>query len=92
MKLERHEALRLAAIACHNNEQFDICLGLLDRYRDLFEGGVLPHELRILRVNCQNMLGAFPEAIQEAEALVNEEPRAENLLTLMDLYHETGKS
>ncbi len=84
------EALRLAAIACHNNEQFDICLGLLDSHRDLFEGGVLPHELRILRVNCQNMLGAVPEAIQEAEALVNEEPRAENLLTLMGLYHETG--
>ena len=84
------EALRLAAIACHNNNQFDICLSLLDSNRDLFEGGVLPHELRILRVNCQNMLGAVPEAIQDAESLVNEEPRAENLLALMGLYHETG--
>ena len=84
------EALRLAAIACYNEHQFDICLRLLDDHRNLFEGGVLPNELRILRVSCQNMLGAVPEAIKEAEYLVNEESNTDNLLTLMDLYHETG--
>ena len=84
------EALRLAAIASYNNKQFDICLRLLDDYRNLFEGGLLPPELRILRVSCLNMLGAVPEAIQEAESLVNEEPNTDNLLALMDLYRETG--
>ena len=84
------EALRLAAIACYNKHQFDICLRLLDDHRDLFEGGVLPNELRILRVSCQNMLGDVSEAIKEAEALVKTESNADNLLTLMDLYQETG--
>ena len=84
------EALKLAAIACHNNEQFDICLDLLDDHRNLFEGGLLPHELRKLRVSCLNMLGAFPEAIKEMESLINEEPSAENFLVLMDLYSKTG--
>ena len=84
------EALRLAAIACYNNKQFDICLRLLDDCRSLFKGGLLPNELRRLRVSCQNMLGSIPEAIKEAEALVNEEPSADNFLTLMDLYFGTG--
>ena len=84
------EALRLAAIACHNNKQFDICLRLLDDHRSLFEGDLLPNELRRLRVSCQNMLGFIPEAIKESEALVNEELSADNVLTLMDLYFGTG--
>ena len=84
------EALRLAATACYNNNQFDLCLRLLDGHRDLFEAGVLSNDLRRLRVDCQNMLGDVSEAIREAEALVNEEPNTDNLLALMDLYHETG--
>ncbi len=84
------EALRLAAIACYNNNQFDICLRLLDGHRDLFEAGVLSNDLRKLRVDCQNMLGDVSEAIREAESLVNEELNANNLLALMGLYHETG--
>ena len=84
------EALRLAATACYNNNQFDICLRLLDGHRDLFEAGVLSNDLRRLRVDCQNMLGDVSEAIREAESLVNEELNANNLLALMGLYHETG--
>ncbi len=84
------EALRLAAIAYHNSNQFDICLSLLDSNRDLFEAGVLSNDLRRLRVSCQNMLGDVSEAIKEAEDLVKEEPNADNLLALMGLYHETG--
>ena len=84
------EALRLAAIACHNNKQFDICLRLLDDHRNLFEGGLLPNELRRLRVSCQSMIGAIPEAIKEAETLINEDPSADNFLTLMEIYFETG--
>ena len=84
------EALKLAAIACHNHEQFDICLRLLDGHRDIFEGSVLPNDLIRLRVSCLNMLGAFPKAIKEMEALINEEPSAENFLILMDLYSKTG--
>ncbi len=84
------EALRLAAIACYNEHQFDICLRLLDDHRDLFEAGVLSNDLRKLRVDCQNMLGDVSEAIREAESLVNEELNANNLLALMGLYYETG--
>ena len=84
------EVLKLAAIACHNNEQFDICLRLLDDHKNLFEGGLLPLELRKLRVSCLNMLGAFPEAIKEMESVINEEPSAKNFLILMDLYSKTG--
>ena len=84
------EALRLAATACYNNNQFDLCLRLLDGHRDLFEAGVLSNDLRRLRVDCQNMLGDVSEAIREAESLVNEELNANNLLALMGLYYETG--
>ena len=84
------EALRLAATACYNNNQFDICLSLLDGHRDLFEAGVLSNDLRRLRVDCRYMLGDVSEAIREAESLVNEELNANNLLALMGIYHETG--
>ena len=88
--LETPEALRLAATACHNNKQFDICLRLLDDHRNFFEGDLLPNELRRIRVSCQSMIGAIPEAIKEAETLINEDPSADNFLTLMEIYFEIG--
>jgi hypothetical protein len=41
-------------------------------------------------VNCQRVLGILPEAVDEAVALMQEDPTTENLLNLVNLYLATG--
>lgn len=82
-------ALRLAAIAAYEAGRFALCLTLLDDHAHLFAQHKLPGELRRLRVLCQHALG-IPQALTEAERLAHEEPTAENLLALAQIYFTHG--
>lgn len=88
-ELNTGDALRLAAIALHNDRNYRVCLELLDDNVHLFPQQRLPSELRRIRIHCQQVLG-LPDAINEAEQLAHEEPTTENLITLADLYFKRG--
>jgi tetratricopeptide (TPR) repeat protein len=84
------EVVRLAALATYNAQRFELCLKLLDGYRNWFKNSQLPNELRELRIACHHVLGVLPEAISEAEALGHEAPTTQNLYRLAQLYIEKG--
>ena len=81
-KLQTADALRLAAIATNNDKRFSLCLKLLDTHRELFRNQKLPNELRRIRTNCCQALGLLPQAIAEAEALVEDDPTTDHLVHL----------
>jgi tetratricopeptide (TPR) repeat protein len=89
-KVTTSEVLRLAAIASYNAKRFELCLRLLDDFRNLFPNQKLPNELRRLRVLVTQAVGSLPEAIAEQEALVHDEDTTPNLLKLAQLYFEKG--
>lgn len=84
------EALRLAAIAAYYSDRSHLCLKLLDEHRDFFRQHKLPDDLRRIRALSQSALGVLPEAIVEAEALVEESPTTPNLIALAQLYFAKG--
>lgn len=84
------EALRLAAIAAYYSGRSHLCLKLLDEHRDFFGQHKLPDDLRRIRALSQSALGVLPEAIVEAEALVEESPKTPNLIALAQLYFAKG--
>ena len=83
-------AVGLATVAAFNSGRYDLCLRLLDGNQSLFSGGRLPEDLRQVRILCHSALGIFPRAVAEAEALANEAPTRENLLSLAQLYQAKG--
>lgn len=89
-ELGTSEAVRLAVIATYQAKRLDYCLELLDHYQYYFKHGKLPAELRRIRVFCLADKGSLQEAITEADALAREEPIAENLLPLAQLYFTKG--
>lgn len=84
------EALRLAAIAAYYSDRSRLCLKLLDGHRDFFGQHKLPDDLRRIRALSHSALGILPEAIVEAEALVEESPTPPNLIALAQLYFAKG--
>jgi hypothetical protein len=84
------EAVALAAVAAFNTRRYELCLRLLDENRHRFAGRKLPEDLIQVRILCQSALGVFPQAVAEAEALANEAPTTENLLSLAQLYLAKG--
>jgi len=84
------EALRLAAIGTYNASKFDLCLQLLDEYQWLFSQGKPPAQLRRIRARCLLSLGSLPQAVADAYALAQEEPTAENLFDLAQIYFAKG--
>ena len=89
-KIGTDEAVRLGAIAAYQDDRFRLCLKLLDENRDLFAQRRLPDDLRQVRAFCQSAVGVLPEAIAEAEALVNDSPTTPNMLSLAQLYFSEG--
>ena len=89
-KLQTADALRLAAIATNNDKRFSLCLKLLDTHRELFRNRKLPNELRRIRTICCQALGLLPQAIAEAEALVQDEPTTDHLVHLAYIYSQEG--
>lgn len=89
-KIGTDEALRLAAIAAYYSDRSRLCLELLDEHRDFFGQHKLPDDLRRIRALSQSALGVLPQAIVEAEALVEESPTTPNLIALAQFYFATG--
>jgi hypothetical protein len=89
-KIGTDEAVRLAAIAAYQDDRFRLCLRLLDEHRALFARRKLPDDLRRVQTFCRSAVGVLPEAIAEAEALVNESPTTPNMLALARLYFAEG--
>ncbi len=89
-EIETDAALHLGAIAAFRSHRLALCLTLLDRYSHLYNDRRLPGELRRVRVLAQQGLGILPKAVQDAEALVNDEPSERNLVALAELYYAQG--
>lgn len=84
------ESLKMAVFAAQYAGQFELCLKLLDEYRELFRGHILPAELRRLQISCLHILGRIPDAIVETEALTHDQKTTEHLLGLANLYMLNG--
>ncbi len=89
-ELKTADVLRLAVIAANNAKRYELCLKLLDDSRGLFRGQKLPSELRRIRAYCCQSLGILPQAIAEAESLVQDEPSTEHLTDLAQYYSLIG--
>jgi hypothetical protein len=59
------------------------CLNLLDNNASLFAGGLLPEDLRRLRVTCRQKLGHLSEALGDAKDLVTKNLSTKNIFALM---------
>ena len=59
------------------------CLNLLDNNASLFAGGLLPEDLRRLRVTCHQKLGYLSEALGDAKDLVTKNLSIKNIFALM---------
>jgi len=66
------------------------CLKLLDNNASLFSEGVLPDDLRRLRVTCHQKLGYLNDALGDAKALVVKSPSTENIISLMQTQFAVG--
>ncbi|MDQ3917534.1 MAG: hypothetical protein M3348_03580, partial [Acidobacteriota bacterium] len=79
------DAVRIAAISTANAGFHGRCLDLLERAATLFPGGTLPNEMLLLRVRCQQRVGALSKALSDAEELVAREATPTNIIALMDV-------
>jgi hypothetical protein len=61
----------------------DRCLNLLDNNASLFSEGVLPDDLRRLRVTCHQKMGYLSEALGDAKDLVTKSLSTKNIFALM---------
>jgi hypothetical protein len=89
-ELQTADVLRLAVIAANNAKQYELCLKLLDKNRIFFREQKLPSELRRIRAHCCQSLGILPQAIAEAESLVQDEPTTDHLIDLAQYYSLIG--
>jgi len=84
------DALSLAAQSTCQVGRAELCLQLLNNYRQLFPNGVFPPYLLRLKAYCLSQLGLISQAITEAEELVRSHETAETLTTLIDLQIYQG--
>jgi tetratricopeptide (TPR) repeat protein len=66
------------------------CLNLLDNNVSLFSEGVLPDDLRRLRVTCHQKLGYLNDALGDAKDLVVKSPSITNIVSLMQTQFAVG--
>jgi hypothetical protein len=66
------------------------CLTLLDNNVSLFSEGVLPDDLRRLRVICHQKLGYLNDALGDAKDLVMKSPSITNIVSLMQTQFAVG--
>jgi len=66
------------------------CLNLLDNNASLFSEGVLPDDLRRLRVTCHQKLGYLNDALGDAKDLVVKSPSITNIVSLMQTQFAVG--
>lgn len=76
------QSIRLATISAYNDQQFQLCLRLLDDNLSAFPDREMPTELRRLRIQALQMLGVLSEALVDAERLSRDDPTMENQLAL----------
>jgi hypothetical protein len=83
-------AARFVIAATWNAKRPGQCLRLLNKYTHLFPKGLLPAELRKLRVHCLIQTGDIKGAQSEAEMLAQDEPGVESVMLLMDVQLTKG--
>lgn len=66
------------------------CLNLLDNNASLFSEGVLPDDLRRLRVTCHQKRGYLNDALGDAKDLVVKSPSITNIVSLMQTQFAVG--
>lgn len=84
------EVYNLAATTLYNTHQYAQCLNTIEESLSLFYEGILPNQLKQLRILCNKELGNFPSAIYEAEEAVSNQPTTNNILILARLLHDKG--
>jgi len=83
-------ALSLAVDCSHKAKRPAQCVKLLSENQKLFPNGVLPEDLRHLKVWCLAQTGAITAAVNEAESLAKDYPTANNLATLLAIQFRQG--
>lgn len=83
-------AARFAFAAAWNARRPGQCLRLIDKYSHLFPNGILPADLRTLRVHCLINTGDIKAAQSEAEKLAQDDPGVESAMLLMDVQLTKG--
>ncbi len=84
------EVFNLAATTLYNTHQYAQCLNMIEDSLNLFYEGILPNQLKQLRILCNKELGNYPSAIHEAEEVASNQPTTNNILTLARLLHDKG--
>jgi hypothetical protein len=82
--------LRLCAQGAFNTDNPELCLELLEGNKHLCLDGRLPTDLRHLAAECHRRSGHLPQAITEAERLVQEGAGIPALAQLFRLQREKG--
>ena len=85
-------ALYLAADCSHRANRPAQCVKILSENQKLFQNGILPENLRHLKVWCLAKVGATTVAAAEAESLAKDYPTANNLATLLAIQVRHGDS
>lgn len=76
-----------AARKAHRNQ---LCLCLLEKYKNLFPGSVLPEDLMRLQAYCKLETQDVRGALADVERLVAENDSVENILSLIDVLRTRG--
>lgn len=83
-------AIRYAYLSHFNTSSFQGCLKVIKDKLKFLEHTPYESEAKRIKAICKQKLGLLPEAIHDAELMVDRDPSAENLLTLADLYISKG--
>ncbi len=89
-KLQTPQAVKIAAFALFNTEDFAQCAKILDDNHALFASRRLPSDLRRLRISCEQKLGRILQAIQHAESLASESDHIIDKTNLISLRLASG--
>jgi tetratricopeptide (TPR) repeat protein len=84
------EAVRIAAFAAFNTRQPNLALKILEDHQSAFPAGVLPHELRVLRINAFALAGDKGAALRHASMLASESTSLSDRLIKADMLVRTG--
>jgi hypothetical protein len=89
-KIETLGALNLALDCAYRAKRSNQCVKILNDNQNLFAKGVLPENLRYLRIWCLAQVGSITVAVTEITALVQEYPTPNNLALQMAVQFRQG--
>ena len=86
------DSLYMALIADYNTGRYERCLKRTQDHRDWLTGGVLPLDIRRIRIGCLERLGNVRQALIEAEELQKDDASIEALVGFFRLCMKFGST